>query len=270
MFVSLMCALISYYLVFFFFFKQKTAYEMLRSLVGSEMCIRDRQRAAQPKIAKHPKPLVAGSTSLELFAKVEPNQGEYMSGAKLAMLTVPDRSLAHLRHPTWYAGRAVCEMFKKPSLDLMGPDHPVKEHILNLVAKNAKEVALKGPTVGPKGAKERLEWKEREDAKARNGRGPMPAWIQCCVANKEFNPLQLSKGNYIVEKKLELARVPDRCDPKKPQIKTLGKPGYFENDLRLINTDVRGDPRAGQGWPMGDTIDYMSLAATKRKKPIQL
>ena len=27
--------------VVFFFFKQKTAYEMLRSLVGSEMCIRD-------------------------------------------------------------------------------------------------------------------------------------------------------------------------------------------------------------------------------------
>eukprot|EP00658_Telonema_sp_P-2_P030056 TRINITY_DN22769_c0_g1_i2.p1 TRINITY_DN22769_c0_g1~~TRINITY_DN22769_c0_g1_i2.p1 ORF type:complete len:103 (+),score=14.32 TRINITY_DN22769_c0_g1_i2:4-312(+) len=27
-----------------FFFKQKTAYEMLRSLVGSEMCIRDRPR----------------------------------------------------------------------------------------------------------------------------------------------------------------------------------------------------------------------------------
>src|SRR5678815_5629631 len=28
-------------LCLFFFFKQKTAYEMLRSLVGSEMCIRD-------------------------------------------------------------------------------------------------------------------------------------------------------------------------------------------------------------------------------------
>eukprot|EP00658_Telonema_sp_P-2_P065514 TRINITY_DN54736_c0_g1_i1.p1 TRINITY_DN54736_c0_g1~~TRINITY_DN54736_c0_g1_i1.p1 ORF type:complete len:153 (-),score=45.22 TRINITY_DN54736_c0_g1_i1:20-478(-) len=28
-------------MLFFFFFKQKTAYEMLRSLVGSEMCIRD-------------------------------------------------------------------------------------------------------------------------------------------------------------------------------------------------------------------------------------
>src|SRR5674536_367098 len=30
----------------FFFFKQKTAYEMLRSLVGSEMCIRDSARTA--------------------------------------------------------------------------------------------------------------------------------------------------------------------------------------------------------------------------------
>ena len=31
-----------YFVFLFFFFKQKTAYEMLRSLVGSEMCIRDR------------------------------------------------------------------------------------------------------------------------------------------------------------------------------------------------------------------------------------
>ena len=30
-----------------FFFKQKTAYEMLRSLVGSEMCIRDRYSVAK-------------------------------------------------------------------------------------------------------------------------------------------------------------------------------------------------------------------------------
>ena len=31
-------------IIVIFFFKQKTAYEMLRSLVGSEMCIRDRTR----------------------------------------------------------------------------------------------------------------------------------------------------------------------------------------------------------------------------------
>eukprot|EP00831_Metopus_contortus_P002083 TRINITY_DN10772_c0_g1_i3.p3 TRINITY_DN10772_c0_g1~~TRINITY_DN10772_c0_g1_i3.p3 ORF type:complete len:144 (+),score=21.76 TRINITY_DN10772_c0_g1_i3:108-539(+) len=33
-------------IVFFFFFKQKTAYEMQRGLVGSEMCIRDRYIAS--------------------------------------------------------------------------------------------------------------------------------------------------------------------------------------------------------------------------------
>eukprot|EP00658_Telonema_sp_P-2_P049388 TRINITY_DN3755_c0_g1_i1.p1 TRINITY_DN3755_c0_g1~~TRINITY_DN3755_c0_g1_i1.p1 ORF type:complete len:232 (+),score=53.75 TRINITY_DN3755_c0_g1_i1:90-785(+) len=39
---------------FFFFFKQKTAYEMLRSLVGSEMCIRDRyQRRVRGRTIAH-------------------------------------------------------------------------------------------------------------------------------------------------------------------------------------------------------------------------
>src|SRR5674536_252715 len=33
---------------YFFFFKQKTAYEKLRSLVGSEMCIRDSYSGARP------------------------------------------------------------------------------------------------------------------------------------------------------------------------------------------------------------------------------
>ena len=31
--------------VYFFFFKQKTAYEISACLVGSEMCIRDREKA---------------------------------------------------------------------------------------------------------------------------------------------------------------------------------------------------------------------------------
>src|SRR5674536_386333 len=43
-----MSAVVSF---FFFFFKQKTAYEMLRSLVGSEMCIRDSPRVTL--IAQH-------------------------------------------------------------------------------------------------------------------------------------------------------------------------------------------------------------------------
>eukprot|EP00831_Metopus_contortus_P037496 TRINITY_DN29531_c0_g1_i2.p1 TRINITY_DN29531_c0_g1~~TRINITY_DN29531_c0_g1_i2.p1 ORF type:complete len:133 (-),score=19.78 TRINITY_DN29531_c0_g1_i2:187-585(-) len=42
---------------FFFFFKQKTAYEMQRGLVGSEMCIRDRSSQIQnwsPSIMQSP------------------------------------------------------------------------------------------------------------------------------------------------------------------------------------------------------------------------
>ena len=37
---------VSWFVAWFFFFKQKTAYEMLRSLVGSERCIRDRLQGA--------------------------------------------------------------------------------------------------------------------------------------------------------------------------------------------------------------------------------
>ena len=37
----------------FFFFKQKTAYEMLRSLVGSEMCIRDSMRMVREATSRY-------------------------------------------------------------------------------------------------------------------------------------------------------------------------------------------------------------------------
>ena len=50
--VLIMVFYVSLFFVFFFFFKQKTAYEMLRSLVGSEMCIRDRERTDQHAFCK--------------------------------------------------------------------------------------------------------------------------------------------------------------------------------------------------------------------------
>ena len=40
------------YWVFFFFFKQKTAYEIGVRLVGSEMCIRDRDKAECAALCK--------------------------------------------------------------------------------------------------------------------------------------------------------------------------------------------------------------------------
>ena len=54
---------------FLFFFKQKTAYEMLRSLVGSEMCIRDRpQRGARLRRPVESRHVVA--TVLEVSVRV--------------------------------------------------------------------------------------------------------------------------------------------------------------------------------------------------------
>eukprot|EP00658_Telonema_sp_P-2_P009323 TRINITY_DN13496_c0_g1_i2.p1 TRINITY_DN13496_c0_g1~~TRINITY_DN13496_c0_g1_i2.p1 ORF type:complete len:179 (-),score=36.83 TRINITY_DN13496_c0_g1_i2:61-597(-) len=63
---------------FFFFFKQKTAYEMLRSLVGSEMCIRDRHTQRRPN---HHQPrsrmtrLGVGHNGWELTRKDQNTQG---------------------------------------------------------------------------------------------------------------------------------------------------------------------------------------------------
>src|SRR5678816_2559333 len=47
-----------------FFFKQKTAYEMLRSLVGSEMCIRDRLKTSFLM------PVTSSSNSFPIFSQV--------------------------------------------------------------------------------------------------------------------------------------------------------------------------------------------------------
>ena len=51
----------------FFFFKQKTAYELLRSLVGSEMCIRDSSSSEQGRLAACHALGLATGTFPELF-----------------------------------------------------------------------------------------------------------------------------------------------------------------------------------------------------------
>eukprot|EP00658_Telonema_sp_P-2_P044827 TRINITY_DN32732_c0_g1_i1.p1 TRINITY_DN32732_c0_g1~~TRINITY_DN32732_c0_g1_i1.p1 ORF type:complete len:217 (+),score=35.03 TRINITY_DN32732_c0_g1_i1:12-662(+) len=57
----------------FFFFKQKTAYEMLRSLVGSEMCIRDRSI----DVASRPHPRMLGRALAQQFREgVDPTTKE--------------------------------------------------------------------------------------------------------------------------------------------------------------------------------------------------
>eukprot|EP00658_Telonema_sp_P-2_P056190 TRINITY_DN44667_c0_g1_i2.p1 TRINITY_DN44667_c0_g1~~TRINITY_DN44667_c0_g1_i2.p1 ORF type:complete len:294 (-),score=76.06 TRINITY_DN44667_c0_g1_i2:114-995(-) len=73
---------LSVIMIFFFFFKQKTAYEMLRSLVGSEMCIRDSARRyfdaclpardhdlASRAVSYHPTPSSLANIQLESWQR---------------------------------------------------------------------------------------------------------------------------------------------------------------------------------------------------------
>ena len=72
-----------------FFFKQKTAYEMLRSLVGSEMCIRDRPSPNQP-------------TTSSVYG-VEPNDHENRSAMNISI-----RSLTCLLYTSDAADDLLC------------------------------------------------------------------------------------------------------------------------------------------------------------------
>ena len=195
----------------------------------------------------------AFTTALLLLGQVEPNEGEYMAGWRRDALTVPDRSIAALRHPTWYAGDAFPRPFKQPTLDMMGPhvvyregkavhmgpNHPVKSQIEKQVAAVAAEVKALGPIVGAKSAKERLELKEKDEAE--NGKG-LPNWRAADAANRMFNPLVLNKARYLDERETFLAAFPARSDPRLPQIKTKGLGGYFDNDLKLLGSG----PMAGK------------------------
>eukprot|EP00658_Telonema_sp_P-2_P006592 TRINITY_DN12493_c0_g2_i1.p2 TRINITY_DN12493_c0_g2~~TRINITY_DN12493_c0_g2_i1.p2 ORF type:complete len:109 (+),score=25.30 TRINITY_DN12493_c0_g2_i1:40-366(+) len=70
----------------FFFFKQKTAYEMLRSLVGSEMCIRDSDHTPAPAVT--------------LLTRVGTHSTHYQEGG-------PSHSIFHIdrRVHCWRCGR---------------------------------------------------------------------------------------------------------------------------------------------------------------------
>ena len=77
----------------FFFFKQKTAYEMLRSLVGSEMCIRDRRKQLQivfqdPNSSLNPRMTVSQTLEEALaFHKIVP-KSERSNRVRELLLTV--------------------------------------------------------------------------------------------------------------------------------------------------------------------------------------
>eukprot|EP01016_Furgasonia_blochmanni_P041868 TRINITY_DN549_c0_g1_i1.p1 TRINITY_DN549_c0_g1~~TRINITY_DN549_c0_g1_i1.p1 ORF type:complete len:265 (-),score=11.52 TRINITY_DN549_c0_g1_i1:86-880(-) len=64
---------------FFFFFKQKTAYEIMPSLVGSEMCIRDRYYISTLKPRKQPQVrLLQGSKTIIFIVVMDDKKCRYI------------------------------------------------------------------------------------------------------------------------------------------------------------------------------------------------
>src|SRR5674536_215072 len=99
------------FLLFFFFFKQKTAYEMLRSLVGSEMCIRDRfWDPAKDRIMFDQGKYIfeIGTSSKDIRGKVEAT----MSGTYNAVLKTV---VAECGSVVLNAGNKVCLLYTSPS-----------------------------------------------------------------------------------------------------------------------------------------------------------
>jgi len=188
------------------------------------------ERATNPKPAKHAMPLRTAVGGGGLFNKVEPNEGEYMAGWRQQALTVPDRSIPALKHSKWLSGRAVCEIFPEPSLELMGPHHPVKDHIEKHVKEITHEVLTKGPMVGAHSAKLRLELKALDERKYGKG---LPRWRPADAKTRAFNEQVFNKPKICQERELMLAARPARTDPRIPQMYTK-KTAYFDSDLKLL------------------------------------
>eukprot|EP00825_Cyclidium_porcatum_P004356 TRINITY_DN12037_c0_g1_i1.p1 TRINITY_DN12037_c0_g1~~TRINITY_DN12037_c0_g1_i1.p1 ORF type:complete len:132 (-),score=28.84 TRINITY_DN12037_c0_g1_i1:65-460(-) len=103
--------------VFFFFFKQKTAYEIMPSLVGSEMCIRDRSQTQEIKkkqtiyfLIKQPQSNKYTSIKMDtsLYQK-DPDQKEDKS-----FLSTPAKQSVYKNDSSYYLSQSVMLNQSKP------------------------------------------------------------------------------------------------------------------------------------------------------------
>lgn len=172
------------------------------------------ERASNPKAAQHSKVFKSMCAGHECFNKRHPNEGEYLTAAKKDLLTMPDRSIAALRHSKWLTGRGAGRMFPKPPLSLMGNSHPVKERVEKQVETMTSEVLSKGPIKGPMNAKERLAAKAKVDKKLGKG---LPALIPAMQHNKPLNPLIFKTEQYRSEKEKIVAERPERSNHLRAQ-----------------------------------------------------
>eukprot|EP00658_Telonema_sp_P-2_P009245 TRINITY_DN13477_c0_g1_i1.p1 TRINITY_DN13477_c0_g1~~TRINITY_DN13477_c0_g1_i1.p1 ORF type:complete len:160 (+),score=30.21 TRINITY_DN13477_c0_g1_i1:51-530(+) len=115
-----------FYHSFFFFFKQKTAYEMLRSLVGSEMCIRDRSVWCMPSLLPSrtpppPPPRWLLLSKYKLSAHLDPHGPSYTTRLLLVMLKEEALKGTPQNHShtytTYHTIPAICLLYTSDAAD---------------------------------------------------------------------------------------------------------------------------------------------------------
>src|SRR5678810_517872 len=88
-------------LLFFFFFKQKTAYEISACLVGSEMCIRDRVDAARVGEHRDFEPGPVASLSIGERARFQFVRRGQLDAPPVRTQWLEDNSLQIFGGPRW-------------------------------------------------------------------------------------------------------------------------------------------------------------------------
>eukprot|EP00658_Telonema_sp_P-2_P049164 TRINITY_DN37390_c0_g1_i1.p1 TRINITY_DN37390_c0_g1~~TRINITY_DN37390_c0_g1_i1.p1 ORF type:complete len:180 (+),score=40.06 TRINITY_DN37390_c0_g1_i1:3-542(+) len=109
---------------FFFFFKQKTAYEMLRSLVGSEMCIRDRNGASPPQnVPVYPSAAWGAPAASQQYMQQLPNNMMFPAAAlnPMAMSQPSMQPSPSMFPPTTLNPVAISQPYMQPSPNNMFP-----------------------------------------------------------------------------------------------------------------------------------------------------
>eukprot|EP00658_Telonema_sp_P-2_P023286 TRINITY_DN19321_c0_g1_i2.p1 TRINITY_DN19321_c0_g1~~TRINITY_DN19321_c0_g1_i2.p1 ORF type:complete len:569 (-),score=186.04 TRINITY_DN19321_c0_g1_i2:141-1847(-) len=185
------------YCIFFFFFKQKTAYEMLRSLVGSEMCIRDRYQrrvrgATSPAMRLAQSCLLLLTAACVLAATTPMQTQNYY----VPMRVEPDEfstTLDHLDKLMQFAKDN--KMSQNTQMWIRTASQKVRETLVNVDKEQAEERASKeieekkkkenpGPTAFTVVAGHSPDFTQQIGVKRLKGRGASQSRVKKYVADK--------------------------------------------------------------------------------------
>ena len=123
----------------FFFFKQKTAYEMLRSLVGSEMCIRDSTNDKTFKSGESVETADIDHKEME-FLYSDGSSWHFMDSSTYEQIEIGAEVMKDAKK--WLIGQEICEVVTWDDLPIL-----VEPPIFVELTISRSEPGVKGDTV---------------------------------------------------------------------------------------------------------------------------